>query len=132
MTATFNPTLADNVSKIRYLLGDTDTKPNACEFEDETYNFEFADKGTVKKAAASMAWALVAKYSRLADVTIDDQLTRYSKVHDQYLALATRLQAEANAEGATPDTDTAATSYGGVIVTGLDDCRGPLDGCWPC
>lgn len=122
MTATFNPSLTDRISRIRFKLGDTNTA--APEIEDESI-FYFIGQGlTDTGAAATIAAAIAAKYAKLADTTVDDQLTRYSHVFKAWRELAEALQAEADKEAAVPNTTTP--SYPAVIVTGLDDCRGPF------
>lgn len=125
MAATFNPSLNNAISRVRFKIGDTDLeRPH---LQDETITALLVDR-TELGAAREAAWGLVAKYSRLADVTIDDQLTRYSKAHDQFLKLAERLDEELAAENVIPPSvDAASSAYGAVIVTGIGDCRGPLE-----
>jgi hypothetical protein len=72
-----------------------------------------------------LAWALVAKYASLVDVTVDHQMTRASQRYAGYLALAQRLDAMA-AEGMTEGATLPPTALDGPIVMGIGDCRGPL------
>lgn len=122
MTATFNPALTDTISRIRFKLGDTDVA--TADVQDETITALRQDGKTETAVAAEIAWGLVAKYSKLADTTVDDQLTRYSHVAKNWLAIAERLQQEADDESHTPGP--GSPGIGGVIVTGIDDCRGPF------
>ena len=124
MTATFNPALTDRISRIRFKLGDTNTATP--EVEDDSIQYFIGQGLTDTVVAAVIAALIAAKYARLADTTVDDQLTRYSHVHKAWMDLADKLQAEADKEAAVPDT--TAPSYPSVIVTGLDDCRGPFGG----
>ena len=122
MAMNFDPALGDPVSQVRFLLGDT--SPPRHEVEDETIGFFLTTK-TVAAAAAALAWGVVAKYAKIADVAVDNQLTKYSKVYDHWLILAKHLDKEA---GAGPFSEPpAASSYARVMVTGLGDRRGPLD-----
>lgn len=110
---------------MRLELGDTTlTNP---EVQDETITYYLQTKQlTVLGAAAALAWTIAAKYAKLADVTMDDQLTRYSHVYENWTNLATRLTADAAAESVVPTPATATAGVGSVIVTGIGDCRGPI------
>ena len=110
------------MSQVRFLLGDT--SPTSHEVEDETIDYFLTTK-TVAAAAAAVAWGIVAKYASIADVNVDNQLTKYSAVYEHWITLAKRLEKEA---GAGPfSAPPAASSYAGVMVTGIGDRRGPLD-----
>lgn len=118
------------MSRVRFLLGDTNTANP--EVQDETIEALIYQQGLSEKwAAAKCARSICAKYARFADTTMDDQLTRYSHVHKAWLTLATQLEAEAAAESGPPGVVVAPGAGPGlIIVTGLDDHRGPLSG--PC
>lgn len=129
MVATFKPDLSNPVSKVRQLIGDTDVSNlNKVEVQDETILAYMAApfSHTVTRAAAQLAYDISAKYARLADTTIDDQLTRWQHVTQQYKDLGDRLTAAANREDSVAG---AGGSFSGVMVTGIGDCRGPLDNC---
>lgn len=121
---------------MRFLLGDT-ALPKT-EVQDETIQYFLDDVGLSELAtAARCARSIANHYASLADVTVDDQLTRYSHVHKAWLAVADRLTAEAAAESVAPNPATAGSGYSSIIVRGIGDCRGPLDNdCyprrWPC
>lgn len=129
MSFTYNPALSDPISRVRFRLGDTTVgRP---ELEDETISYhlttlELTETGTSARLAAGIA----AKYASMADVNVDDQLTKWSSVYAHWAALAKLLAAEAAAESAAPTTATAGQSQGAIIVTGIGDYRGPLD-CGP-
>lgn len=127
MTATFDPTLNSAISRIRFALGDTDVA--TAEVQDETINYYLTTQMMTEKAAlAALARGIANKYARLADVTVDDQLTRYSHVYKAWDAIATKFEAAAAEEAATPGSETVGTTlYSGIVVNGIGDCRGPLD-----
>lgn len=127
MTATFTPVLNDPISRVRFKLGDTDIA-NA-EVQDETISYYLGQGLTETKTASTLAWGIVAKYAKYADTNVDDQLTKYSHVFQNWKALAEKLQKDADDEALTPSAPTS--TYSGVAVTGLCDTRGPFDGPYP-
>lgn len=113
---------------MRFLLGDTNTANP--EVQDETIQALMGPQGLSEKwTAAKCARSICAKYARYADTTMDDQLTRYSHVHKAWLTLAEALERDAMASDGAPGIVVTSGSAG-IMVTGLDDCRGPLSG--PC
>lgn len=125
MTATFNPALDSALSRVRFALGDTDVA--TAEVQDETINYYLVNQSLTEKAAlAKLARGIANKYARLADTTMDDQLTRYSHVFKAWDSIATRFEAEAAAEAQIPNTENISTGYAGIVVNGIGDCRGPL------
>jgi hypothetical protein len=124
MAATFNPGLLTPLDRVRQLIGDTDV--NAPKFDDATITFYLQKPLSEFRAASALAYDLAAKYAGMADVTVDDQLTRASHLFDHYSKLAARLLAQ---DQETPNPSAGSAYGGGVIVTGLGDCRGPLDDC---
>lgn len=122
MTTTFSPSLNSPVSRVRQFIGDTNIAK--AEVEDETISAYLATLSE-KATAAQLAYDLAAKYSRLADTTVDDQLTRFSHISENYRKLAERLAAEAATEAGIAATPT--TGYTPIMATGIGDCRGPLD-----
>lgn len=133
MAATFKPDLSDDISKVRYHVGDVGDGAGAftspAEVQDETISAILAAPNTILRTAATVARGIAAKYARLADVNVDNQLTRISHLYSQYTSLAERLEGLADAEAADGTADTAV--YGGPIVMGIGDTRGPLDN-WDC
>lgn len=125
MAATFNANLADPISKVRQKIGDTDT--TNVEVQDETITAYLTEKGgVVLQVAHQLALDLAAKYARYADTTVDDQLTRFKHVYDNYIKLADRLGKEI---AALAPTSPASAAQPGIYVGGIGDCRGPLDSC---
>lgn len=110
------------------MLGDTNTSNP--EVQDESINFFLVTQGkSVTQAAIACAWAIAGKYASVADVNVDDQLTKYSEVYKHWVDLARRLEA-GGGDAFEPLPDPANTSAGsGIIVNGVGDCRGPLDDC---
>lgn len=129
MAATFNSNLSDAISRVRFALGDTDVAASP-ELQDDTIQYHLSAplSLTEKRAAAVLARAIAAKYARYADTTMDDQLTRYSHVYKNWVDLAERLEAIADAEAAAPTPAGVETGYVGIVVNGIGDCRGPLEG----
>lgn len=126
MTATFNPDLSNDISKVRQYLGDTDTaRP---QIQDETITAYRATL-SILRTAEQLANDLAAKYARMADVNVDDQLTKASHLMAHFTALAARLGATAAAAELAAATTDAAAAYPGIVVAGIGDCRGPLDDC---
>lgn len=75
------------------------------------------------QAAIRLCLDLAGFYASVGTVTIDDQQQRGEDIYQHYLDLAARLGKE---EAVTPPTPTSA---GAILVGGLNDCRGPLEGC---
>lgn len=131
MTATFDPALTTPKDRVRLHIGDTGgllasgAIPNA-EVADETIA-AYLTTLTVLRTAETLANSLAAKYAKVGDFTVDDQRNANSKISANYLALAKRLGDLATADEASSSTVTS----GGVVVTGLNDFRGPLDYCDP-
>jgi uncharacterized iron-regulated protein len=126
MASTFNPDLSDDVSMVRFHLGDTDMA--SPELQDATITTILLNAPnspiSTLHAAAKCARALAAKYAGIADVNVDDQMTRASQLYKNFSALAIRLQAEADSQ--TGISNAATAPYPGIMVTGVGDERGPL------
>lgn len=123
MTFTFNPTLADPLSRVRQHVGDT-AAPG--EVADETIIYYLGLPKTELAAAAQVAWDLAAKYAKVVKVVVDDQSVDPGKISENYIAMAKRLEGQASdvPTGADP-----AAFGGGIIATGIGDCRTLLDDC---
>lgn len=126
MTATYNESLTNDVSKVRFHLGDTDVT-NA-QVQDETITAILSEPRGVISTAAKLARSLAAKYARMVDVNVDAQMTRASTLYEQFRDLAIKLEAEAASDEPRNPADPGAYS-GGIIVQGLTDTRGPIDEC---
>lgn len=127
MAATFTPALNDPISRVRFKIGDTDVANP--EVQDETVDYYLGQGKTELRTAAILARSIAAKYAKYADLNVDDQLTKYSQVYKNWVSVAEQLEREADAEKLTPTAPV--TTYSGVVVTGLGDYRGPLDGPYP-
>lgn len=127
MAATFTPQLNDPISRVRFRIGDTDTANP--EIQDESITYYLGQGKTELRTAAILARSIASKYAKYADLNVDDQLTKYSQVYKNWVSVAEHLEAQADEEQITPAAPVSA--YGGVIVTGLCDTRGPLDGPYP-
>lgn len=123
MAATFDPGLADDVSKVRQKIGDTAVAK--AQIQDETIQAYLDTPMTILGAAKRLALDLAAKWASVGDVMIDDQLQRASHISKAYIDLAQALAKEEM--GSTP----ASPSGGGaaIMVGGIGDRRGPLDDC---
>ncbi len=124
MAATFNPSLATPLDRVRQLIGDTTVA--SAKIQDETISAYLARPLSEHGAASLLAYVLAAKYAGMADVTVDDQLTRASHLYEHYTKLGDRL---AKQDAAKPNPSAGDAYGGGIIVTGVGDCRGPLDDC---
>lgn len=129
MANTFSPDLSDQISKVRIEIGDVGNGlgafPKAAEVADETIEYFLSLPLSPIRAAARVAWTLVAKYASMVDVTVDHQLTRASQRYAQYLGLAKRL--DALAASGTLDATPTSSPNDGPIVLGIGDMTGPVD-----
>lgn len=90
MSFSFNESLEDSISQIRFLLGDI-TSPG--EFSDELINGAYAYvEEDVNEAAAMLAEQQAAKYSKMTDISVDGLSVSYSERASQYNSLADRLR----------------------------------------
>lgn len=94
MTATFSPDLADDVSKVRQRIGDTDV--SKAQIQDETITAYITGQGlTVLATARRLCLDLAGVWSRKAAmITLDDQRSDFSKVATHYITLATEIEKE--------------------------------------
>lgn len=83
---------------VRWLTGDTDTADQ--QITDEEVTYAIAQAPNTYMAAALVAEALAAKYSRKADRTVGDISLRSSQQADAYRELATRLRNQASTAAA--------------------------------
>lgn len=119
MAVTFDPALTAPKDRIRQRIGDTDV--NRAEVQDETIA-AYLDQGlTELSTARRLCLDIAAKYARVGDVTLDDQMQRSGQIYQHFIDLAEQLRLEE--VPATP----ASVASPGIIVGGLNDCRGPLD-----
>ena len=127
MAATFDPSLADAISRVRMKIGDWTNMAKA-QVQNETITATLADptiNNDETRASIQLLYALAAKWSAVTDAELDNQEIKASHMAANYLAMAKRLEVIASA------AVSGAASNGGIIVTGLGDCRGPDLGSGP-
>lgn len=85
---------SSNKDAVRFYIGDTDsTTPHVT---DEEIAFALSQQGNnPRRAAASLARSLSAKYAHKVDKSIGDLSISYSQSASQYMALANLLDSEA-------------------------------------
>lgn len=126
MTATFDPKLTGPIDRIRQYLGDTNTsKP---QIVDDTIQAYLNTGLSELRVAAQLARDLAARYAAMVDTEHDNMQTMGSQLRQHYTELAADLERLA-AQVTGPAT--AAGGFGGILVTGIGDCRGPLDSWCP-
>ena len=100
MTWTYSDPSTINRDKIRLLIGDTDTTDQ--QLSDEEIAFFLTEEGSVYRAAAAAARALLAKYSRLVDKSVGDLSISYSQRVESYKALIKDLDSRAGGRTSVP------------------------------
>lgn len=108
MAFTYDDSLATDRDKLRFLIGDTDSA-NA-QFSDGEIAYMNTKAGSPDFAAIGAARVLAAKYSRLADTSIETVSVSHSQKAKAYLTLADALQSQ---------YDQSAASSGGISATGI-------------
>lgn len=116
---TFDPSLTNPTDRIRQRIGDTEV--GKAQVQDETIKAYLEMGYTELTTARRLCLDLAAKWAGVGDVTLDDQAQKMSAISKRYIELAAAIAAEERP--ATPASAAAA----GIIVGGLDDCRGPID-----
>jgi len=91
MTWTYTDPGTSDRDWIRWRVGDTDTTDQLQ--SDEEIAAALATYGSKFKAAAAVARAIAAKYSRKADLTMDQLSVKHSQKAAAYLKLATEIEA---------------------------------------
>lgn len=86
--------------EIRFLVGDTDTTDQ--QVTDEEIAYAAANEANNQLAAARIARALAAKYSRKADKSVGDLSISYSQMAKSFWDLATKLESSGSISGAAP------------------------------
>lgn len=106
MTFTYcNNPAHDPKDAVRLYVGDTDERDAL--LQDEEIQFLLNDEGSIKRAAASAALAIAAKFSRLADEAVGRVRVDFSQKARAYTALASKLEMASDLSDAIP--------YGGGI-----------------
>ena len=91
MTWTYTDPGTSNRDWIRWRVGDTDTTDQLQ--SDEEIAAALSTYGSKFKAAAAVARAIAAKYSRKADMTMDQLSVKHSQKAAAYLKLAAEIEA---------------------------------------
>lgn len=120
MATTFNADLSDDVSKVRWKIGDSDVAK--AQVQDETIQFYLDEGRSILGASKQLCLDLAAKWARYGDTSVDDQRQLMADTYKHYLELAERLGRE---EKAAVDSASAP----GIIVGGLDDRRSAIMDC---
>ena len=138
MTFSFDPTLSNDISKVRQRLGDTEADNPL--IPDETIEAYLATL-SVLKTAARLARDLSAKYARLVSSKGDQQETTASDLYKHYKDLAITLEREAAAEQPPTNAnfsgislDGATRGYADRALSWFDDAHSMPGGVdlWPC
>lgn len=104
----YQDTMIDDVSKVRFYVGDTDTTDQL--LTDEEITFALSEGGSVRAAASLCADRLAAQYARLADLKEGQLSISYSQRFEQMRAVS-----ESITDSATL-SDPATPSAGGIFV----------------
>lgn len=111
MTATY--LIANNVGKIRLIIGDTDVSPASdAVFTDEELTYFFTTMGSINLAAAMALKAWAAKYTASPDSEKIGDYAYTQKITDKMLALAANLE---EADASTPYLTWAEFDLSGVV-----------------
>lgn len=93
MTWTYDPTdISTDLAKVRLLIGDTDTNNQLV--TDEEINAAISLTSNVYEAAAWMCRAIVGKYARDIDTSVESVSRKASQRRDSYIKLAQQLESQ--------------------------------------
>lgn len=109
MAWTYTPENSDTLSRVRFLIGDTDSTDQ--QLQDEEIQMLLGLGGGVQVTAQKAALALAAKYARLTDKWVGDLKILASQRARRYQELATTLKTEAAASSLY-----AVPTAGGIYV----------------
>lgn len=110
---------------VRWHLGDTDqARPLA---QDEDIDFALGLDSNPRKAAAMVATSLAARFGRSAGITIDGISIDMSKRAEEFRALATRLNAEADGTGGGATAPVVAPVVTGATHSALAEAERDTD-----
>lgn len=108
MSANYEPELTDDVSKVRFALGDTDVENPL--LSDEEITAKIAEGASILMTSAELADSIAARYARRVSISIDGASFSYGELSRSYSALAQRLRARATNEDG---------GLGSPVVTGI-------------
>lgn len=92
MSWTYSSTLATDLDRVRFLVGDTDTDDK--QVQDGEINYIVGLLGSVYGAAAAICEALAAKYARKCDKSVGDLSLSMSQKSTAYRAMAASLRSQ--------------------------------------
>jgi hypothetical protein len=108
MSWSYQDTMPDDVSKVRFYLGDTVSSDPL--LTNEEIEFALSEAGSVRVAASICADRLAAQYARKADLTEGQLSIKYSQKYKQFREIATAVgNASRSILGALP-------TAGGILV----------------
>lgn len=90
MTWTYTDPNVDNVSMVRFLVGDTDRNEQLV--SDEEIRSVLSTYTSILLAASKVAYAISAKFAREADKTLGDISIRLTQKSERYLDIARELE----------------------------------------
>lgn len=119
MTFTYTAGTANDLTRIRLRIGDTDSSVAAqLRLEDEEIADLLITEGSFRRSAAAAAEALAAKYARKAtEKSVGSASVSYSERFKQLMDLAKALRSGAALAG------TSSVYTGGVLRSELDESR---------
>lgn len=89
MSWSYDPSLGDALSQVRFMVGDTDSTGQ--QLQDEEIDFLIAASGSAAGAAVSACRALAAKYARRVHEEVGDLKLYNEQMFDHYTQLMEQL-----------------------------------------
>lgn len=86
MAFTFSPDLADDISKVRDLIGDVDSTDPL--LQDETISYLITQEDNIYAAAARASERIAARVARYGSVSADGVSVSTQEMYDRYMAMA--------------------------------------------
>lgn len=115
MSFNYNPSLNSDKDRVRFMLGDTDSKKPL--FQDEELKYLLTAWTAPEQAAIAGARQLAARFSRLADTTIETVSVAHSQKARAFLDLANQLEKQYD-KSASGSSGPSAT---GISLAAMDD-----------
>lgn len=105
MSYSYNTSLTDDVSLVRFYIGDTDSTD--IQLQNEELSALLTIEGSVFSAAVEACYQIAAKYARLVDESTMDHSKSFSQRQLHYTQLAERLQKKQSQQVTFQDASTA-------------------------
>lgn len=120
MAFTYDPTLADPISQVRFIIQDKD--PDYYDFEDEELQYLLdSNNGNTYKAAAEAVHRLYVKFTKLAtSAEVDDTTIEYENKAEEFRILYEHIKNIANKKSLT---STVPVCFTGQDVTSFNSVR---------